>query len=91
MPTLTDSLPKKNYERTTVCFYSIFEKWRGMKFQLLLLLGLWVFILGVGFMRSGMGINEMIDGGIGNRGAEASFFVLQEIEKRVFVRIDNVE
>ena len=23
-----------------------------------------------------MGINEMIDGGIGNRGAEASFFVL---------------
>ena len=37
------------------------------------------------------GINEMIDGERKNRVAEASFFVLQEIEKRVFVRIDNVE
>ena len=42
-------------------------------------------------MSNGMGINGMIVGRIGrNRDAEASFFVLWEIEKQVFIRIDNV-
>ena len=38
-----------------------------MKLYVWQLLGLWGFILGVGFMRRGMGLNEMKDGGGRNR------------------------